>query len=46
MPFVSGVDKTQKEFKHKRVASFVLDKSVISLNTTTVGKSMIGYDLN
>ena len=43
---MSRVDKTQKEFRHRRVLGFVLDKSVISLNTITVGKSMIGYDLN
>ena len=43
---MSRVDKTQKELRHKRVAGFVLDKSVISLNTTTVGKNMIGYDLS
>ena len=42
MPFTSRVDKTQKEFKYKRGAGFVLDKSVISLKTTTVANSMIG----
>lgn len=40
------VDKTQKEFRRKRVAGFGLDKSVISHNTTTVGNSMFRYDLN
>ena len=46
MPFTSRVDKTQKEFKYKRGAGFVLDKSVISLKTTTVANSMIGNVLN
>ena len=43
---MSRVDKTQKEFRHKRVANFGLDMLVISHNAATVGKSMIGYDLN
>ena len=43
---MSRVDKTQKEFRHKRVANFGLDMLVISHNAAAVGKSMIRYDLN